>query len=163
MGLDELDGKILAALSQNGRIRWSALAEQFGVSAPAIADRVRRLEKSGVIEGYAAQLNAEALGLSLTAFVTVTLQHPSHRQGFLDYVRAHKNICTCHHIIGEGDYLLKICCPSTAALEQILSEEIKALPGIQQTRTTIALSSVKADAGLPIDVDRLIDVGRLSD
>ncbi|MGB3292379.1 MAG: Lrp/AsnC family transcriptional regulator [Phormidesmis sp.] len=153
MDIDELDCNILAALADDGRVRWSALAEQFGVSAPAIADHVRRLEKAGVIEGYAVRLSPEALGFVLTAFVTVTLEHPRHRQEFIDYVHASQNIQSCHHVIGEGDYLLKICCRSTAALEHILSEEVKALPGIQQTRTTIALSTVKDTAVLPITTD----------
>lgn len=150
MDWDELDWKILTVLSREGRVRWSALAEQLGVSAPAIADRVRRLEKEGVITGYAARLNAEKLNLSLSAFVSVTLEHPQYRQGFIDYVQACENIQSCHHVVGEGDYLLKLCCRSTADLERILSEELKALPGIQQTRTTIALSTVKDQAIAPI-------------
>ncbi len=151
MDLDELDAQILSALVENGRIRWSALAEQLGVSPPAIADRVRRLEKAGVIEGYAVRLNAEKLGLGLNSFVSVTLDHPSHRQAFVDYVQASVAIASCHHVIGEGDYLLKVCCRSTAELERILSDEIKALPGIQQTRTTIALSAVKESTALPLE------------
>lgn len=151
MEIDKLDCQILTVLISEGRVRWSALAEQLGVSPPAIADRVRRLEKAGVIEGYTVQLNAEKLGLALSAFALVTLEHPSHRQGFLDYVQASLSIQACHHVIGDGDYLLKICCRSTAELERILSEEIKALPGIQQTRTTISLSTVKSSSVLPMD------------
>ncbi len=153
VNIDELDCKILVSLIADGRVRWSALAEKFGVSAPAISDRVRRLEKSGVIAGYAVRLSPEALGFDLTAFITVTLEHPRHRRAFIDYVHASESVQSCHHVIGEGDYLLKICCRSTAALEQILSEEVKALPGIQQTRTTIALSAVKDTAALPITTE----------
>lgn len=152
MDLDELDGRLLSALVKEGRVRWSALAEQLGVSPPAIADRVRRLENAGIIKGYTVQLNSEKLGLALSAFVMVTLEHPRHRQGFLDYVQGHRAIEACHHVIGEGDYLLQIRCRSTAELERILSDEIKALPGIAQTRTTISLSTVKALTALPVDV-----------
>lgn len=151
MDLDELDTQILSALVENGRVRWSALAEQLEVSPPAIADRVRRLEKAGVITGYAVRLNAGKLGLGFSAFVSVTLDHPRHRQAFLDYVQSSVSIAACHHVIGEGDYLLKVCCRSTAELEHILSDEIKALPGIQQTRTTIALSAVKESTALPLE------------
>ncbi|MGB3296880.1 MAG: Lrp/AsnC family transcriptional regulator [Phormidesmis sp.] len=150
MDVDKLDCQILAALTHNGRVRWSALAEQFGVSAPAIADRVRRLENAGAIAGYTAQLNAEQLGIELTAFITVTLEHPRYRQKFVDYVQASDRTQSCHHIVGEGDYLLKVRCRGTADLEQLLSEELKALPGISQTRTTISLSTVKDRASLPI-------------
>ncbi len=152
MDIDKLDRQILTALTCNGRVRWSALAEQLGVSAPAIADRVRRLESGGAIAGYTARLDAEKLGIELTAFITVTLEHPGYRQEFIDYVQANDSIQSCHHIIGEGDYLLKVRCRRTADLEQLLSEEIKALPGISQTRTTISLSTVKDKATLPIEL-----------
>ena len=131
-------------------MKWSALAEQFGISAPAIADRVRRLENANVITGYAARLNAEKLGIDLTAFISVTLDHPRYRQGFVAYVEAADNIQSCHHIVGEGDYLLQVRCQSTADLERLLSDEIKSLPGIAQTRTTIALSTVKDSQSLPL-------------
>ncbi|EDX84814.1 transcriptional regulator, AsnC family [Synechococcus sp. PCC 7335] len=153
MHIDELDRSILAVLTVEGRVKWSALAERFGVSAPAIADRVRRLEKAGVLLGYAAKLNPEVLGFGLTAFVTVTLEHPRYRQGFVAYVQANNRVQACHHIVGEGDYLLKICCRSTSELEQLLSEELKALPGIVQTRTTISLRSIKDTAAVPIEAE----------
>ena len=151
MDLDELDVKLLVALSSAGRVRWSALAEQFAVSPPAIADRVRRLEQIGAIRGYTALLDAQKLGFDLTAFIAVTLAHPQHRQTFTDYVQSKAQIQSCHHVTGEGDYLLRICCRSTAELEQLLSEELKSLPGVVQTRTSIALSAVKDEVALPLE------------
>ncbi len=151
MTIDDLDRKILAALIVEGRVKWSALAEQFEVSAPAIADRVRRLERAGVLTGYTATLDPESLGFGLTAFVTVALEHPQYRSGFLDYVQANDRVQSCHHIVGDGDYLLKVCCRSTSELEQLLSEELKALPGIQQTRTTISLRAIKETLEVPIE------------
>lgn len=151
MELDELDVKLLAALSDRGRVRWSALAEELGVSPPAVADRVRRLEQAGAIQGYTVLLDAQTLGFALTAFVTVTLAHPQHRQAFIDYVQSNAQIQSCHHVTGAGDYLLRICCRSTAELEQLVSEELKALPGIVQTQTRIALSAVKDEVALPIE------------
>ena len=154
MELDELDIKLLVALMAQGRVRWSALAEQVGVSPPAIADRVRRLEQSGAILGYTVRLDVQKLGLDLTAFVSVTLAHPDHRQAFVNYVQSNPQIRSCHHVTGEGDYLLRICCRTTAELEQILSAELKALPGVLQTRTSIALSAVKDSAMLPLSSRR---------
>lgn len=151
MNIDELDQNILTALMVDGRVKWSALAERFGVSAPAIADRVRRLEKAGILVGYTARIDAESLGFGLTAFVVVTLEHPRHRQGFVDFVEANERVQSCHHTVGDGDYLLRVCCRSTAELEQFLSEELKALPGVQQTRTTISLRAIKDTAVLPIE------------
>jgi len=153
MKIDELDVRILEELVREGRVRWSALAEKFGVSSPAIADRVRRLEAAGIIAGYSAQLSAEALGIDLTAFVSVTLEHPQFRQGFLAYVRSSSCVQSCHHVVGEGDFLLKVRCRSTAHLERVLTDDIKSLPGIAQTRTTISLSTVKDSAVLPVDIE----------
>ncbi|MEO0539340.1 MAG: Lrp/AsnC ligand binding domain-containing protein, partial [Cyanobacteria bacterium P01_A01_bin.105] len=82
--------------------------------------------------------------------IFVTLDRPEHRQAFIDFVKATPAIQECHHITGEGDYLLKVRCTGTAALEQILSHGIKGLPGIRQTRTCIALSTVKETTDLPL-------------
>ncbi|MEL6938741.1 MAG: Lrp/AsnC family transcriptional regulator [Cyanobacteria bacterium J06598_1] len=152
MNVDELDRKILKALMARGRVKWTALADEFGVSAPAIADRVRRLERSGLVTGYAAQIDAEALGLNVTAFVTVTLSHPQHREALMSYVQKNGAIQSCHHIVGDGDYLLKVCCRSTVELERLLSEELKRLEGIVQTRTTISLRTIKETTVLPLDL-----------
>jgi len=153
MNIDALDERILHALMSNARVKWSALADEFGISAPAIADRVRRLERAELITGYTAQLNADALGFSLTAFVTVTLSHPQHRLSLLHYIQANPAIQSCDHIVGDGDYLLKVRCRTTAELEHLLSEELKALSGIVQTRTTISLRSLKDTTALPLLTD----------
>ena len=151
MDIDALDKKILQALSQNGRTKWADLAADCGVSSPAIADRVRRLEKRGIIQGYTALLSPEALGQPLMALIFVTLERPEHRLAFLDFVQSTPNIQECHHTTGDGDYLLKVRCTGTAQLEQILSHGIKGLPGILQTRTCIALSTVKETTHLPLE------------
>ncbi|MEM9903930.1 MAG: Lrp/AsnC family transcriptional regulator [Cyanobacteria bacterium P01_D01_bin.44] len=148
--LDKLDSKILKNLTSDGRVTWAELASACGVSAPAIADRVRRLEKRGIIAGYTVQLSAQYLGYDITAFVAVSLERPHHRQGFLDYVQTKPEIQECHHVTGEGDYLLKVRCRSTAELEQIISDEIKGLAGVVQTRTSIALSTIKEGIRLPV-------------
>ena len=150
MNLDELDRKLLTTLMTSGRVKWTALADEFGVSAPAIADRVRRLEREGVITGYAAQLNPEAAGFNITAFVTVTLARPQHREAFLAYVQATGAIQSCHHIVGAGDYLLKLRCLSTAELERLLSDELKGIEGVVKTQTTISLRTVKETTVFPI-------------
>lgn len=151
MNVDDLDRRILSSLVREGRVRWSALAERFGVSSPAVADRVRRLEAAGIITGYAARLSAEALGIDITAFVSVTLEHPKYRQGFIAYVQASDCVQSCHHVVGEGDFLLLVRCRSTAHLEAVLTNEIKALPGIARTKTTISLSAVKESAVIPFE------------
>ncbi|MEM9164554.1 MAG: Lrp/AsnC family transcriptional regulator [Cyanobacteria bacterium P01_F01_bin.4] len=151
--MDALDRKILGALMVDGRVTWSELASRFGVSSPAISDRIRRLEKRGVIQGYRVLVDPVQLGYDITAFVAVTLEHPRHRQRLLNYVQATTAIQECHHVAGEGDYLLKLRCSRMADLEEILSEEIKGLPGISQTKTAIVLSTVKETTELRVEND----------
>lgn len=150
MNLDKLDYKVLHYLMAQGRITWSELAGHLELSAPATADRVRRLEEQQVITGYAALVNPDAIGCHLTAFIAVTLEHPQHRAEFLNKVHQLADIQECHHITGDDDYLLKVRCGTTKALEHLISEELKSLPGILRTRTTIALSTVKETPALPL-------------
>ncbi|MGF1492151.1 MAG: Lrp/AsnC family transcriptional regulator [Microcoleaceae cyanobacterium] len=148
--LDETDLKILHCLMVQGRITWSELATILNLSSPAAAERVRRLEERGVISGYAAQVNPDAVDCSLLAFVAVTLQHPQYRSGFLQRVQDTVEVVECHHVTGEDDYLLKIRCQNTHHLEQVISEGIKGIDGILKTRTTIALSTAKTTAAIPL-------------
>ncbi|MBE9138702.1 Lrp/AsnC family transcriptional regulator [Nodosilinea sp. LEGE 07088] len=143
MELDSLDIKILSLLCQRGRMTWAELAGQLDLSAPATADRVKRLEERGIITGYSALLNAAALGLDLTAFIAVTLDQPRHRHGFLAAVQANAEILECHHVTGDDDYLLKVRCCHTRALEALISDRLKAIEGVAKTRTQIVLSTVK--------------------
>ena len=139
-------------LMANGRATWAELASVLGLSAPAAADRVRRLEERGVITGYAARVNPEAIGLGLTAFIAVTLERPAHRAAFLERVRALPEVQECHHVAGDDDYLLKVRCASARDLERIVSDELKGLDGIARTRTTIVLSTSKETVTLPTTV-----------
>lgn len=146
VAVDAFDTKALTVLTANGRVSWSELAASMGLSAPAAAERVRKLEESGVIKGYTAVVDPKSLGLSLTAFVAVNLEKPIYRGEFLEKISALYEVQECHHIAGDYDYLLKILCRDTAHLDRIISDEIKGLAGVARTRTTIALSTAK-DAG----------------
>jgi len=148
--VDEIDIKVLQQLMVQGRITWSELASLLQLSAPATADRVRRLEEKGIIQSYAALVNPELIGCSITAFIAITLDRPAHQQGFLDLVNQLPEIQECHHVTGDDDYLLKVRCASTRSLEALISNQIKGLPGILRTRTTLALSTVKETPVLPI-------------
>ncbi len=148
--LDEIDITVLQQLMRQGRITWSELASLLQLSAPATADRVRRLEEKGIIQSYAALVNPELIGCGITAFIAVTLDRPEHRQGFIDLVNHLPEIQECHHVTGDDDYLLKVRCTSTRSLEALISNQIKGLPGILRTRTTLALSTVKETPVLPL-------------
>ncbi|RZM75189.1 Lrp/AsnC family transcriptional regulator [Leptolyngbya iicbica] len=147
---DALDCKILSELANKARMTWAELAGQLGISPPAAADRVRKLEEAGIIRGYVTQIDAPRLGYDLAAFIAVTLEHPRDRDGFLAAVQSTPEILECHHIAGDGDYLLKVRCRGTSGLEHLITAQLKELPGVTQTRTTIVLSTVKEAIAVPI-------------
>ena len=147
---DALDSKIVKSLMDNGRMTFAELAGQLGLSAPAAAERVRRLEERGVIKGYAALVDPEAVGCGVTAFVSVALERPEHREPFARLVTAKREIQECHHVAGDFDFLLKVRCGTLRDLERLVGEVIKGLPGVVRTRTTIALSALKETPALPL-------------
>ncbi len=150
----DLDSKVLRLLMRQGRVTWTDLADHLGLSAPAAADRVHRLEQRGVIRGYAALVDPAAAGYPLTAFVAVLLDRPDRRAAFLKRIAALAEIAECHHVAGDDDYLLKVRCRSTADLDRFLVESLKTTPGVLRTRTTIVLSTAKESVAVPIAEDR---------
>jgi len=145
------DRKAIGLLLRRGRATWAELGGVLKLSPPAAADRVRRLEQKGVIRGYSAVVNPDALGYPLLAFVLVTLGTQRRRVAFLKAIRQMEEIAECHHVAGDGDYLLKVRCRGTSDLDRILVRELKDRLGAAQTRTTIVLSTLKETTTLPLD------------
>jgi Lrp/AsnC family transcriptional regulator, leucine-responsive regulatory protein len=148
--MDAIDYKVIARLQAEGRESWAKLGESLGMTGPAAAERVRRLEERGVIRGYSALIDAESVGAILTAFVAVTLDRPMHRAGFLKKVEALEEVQECHHVAGDDDYLLKVRCRGPRDLDRVISDELKSVPGVSRTRTTIVLSTTKETPMLPL-------------
>ncbi|HWR42208.1 Lrp/AsnC family transcriptional regulator [Sporomusa sp.] len=151
--MDNNDLKVLKKLMEQARATWAELGTLLGLSAPAAADRVRKLEELGVIKGYTALIDPEAVGYGLAALISVTLDRPEQKTAFLNMVHCVPEIQECHHIAGAEDYILKVRCTSTRDLERLISEEIKSLQGTR-TRTTVILSTVKETPVLPIKIER---------
>lgn len=148
--MDAIDIKAIARLQASGRETWASLGELLGMTGPAVAERVRRLEERGIIRGYSALVDAEKVGAILTAFVAVTLDRPEHRAGFLAKVGELREIQECHHIAGDADYLLKVRSRGPRDLDRVISEELKSVPGVGRTRTTIVLSTSKETPTVPL-------------
>ncbi len=147
---DAIDTKAMRHLMQNGRASWADLGTALGLSAPAAAERVRKLEDRGVIRGYAALPDPDAAGFPVLAFVYVTLVSQNARTPFLKAVRAHPLIQECHHVAGDDDFLLKVRCRGMHDLDPLLSDELKGRLGVARTRTTIVLGTVKETIALPV-------------
>lgn len=140
--LDQIDVQILDILQKEGRIQRNKIAEKVGLTIPAVSERMRKLEKKGIIEGYHAKVNSAAIGKDVAAFVFVMTSPSSNYDEFVRRSREVSDIIECHSITGEGSHLLKVQTDNTAALEKLLSK-IQSWPGVLQTRTYIVLSSYK--------------------
>jgi Lrp/AsnC family leucine-responsive transcriptional regulator len=137
--LDAIDRKILEAVQGDGRISNVDLAARIHLSAPQCFRRVRSLEERGVIRGYRADVDPEALDLALTAFVSVKPIDPAAPDDAPDRLAAIAAIEACHSVAGDESYILKVRVPSPAALEGVL-QEIRAAANVS-TRTTVVLST----------------------
>ena len=151
--IDAIDTKAVRHLLQDGRASWADLGAALGLSAPAAAERVRKLEERGVIRGYAALPDPDAAGFPVLAFVYVTLASQNARTPFLKAVQAHPLIQECHHVAGDDDFLLKVRCRGMRDLDPLLSDELKGRLGVARTRTTIVLGTVKETVALPVGDD----------
>ena len=137
--LEELDARIAAVLAADGRCSYTDLAERVGLSVSAVHQRVRRLEQRGVIRGYAAVVDAEAVGLPLTAFISIRPIDPSAPDDAPERLRSLAEIEACHSVAGEESYILKVRVRAPSELETLLAR-IRAEANVS-TRTTIVLST----------------------
>jgi Lrp/AsnC family leucine-responsive transcriptional regulator len=133
--LEELDARIAAVLAADGRCSYTDLAEKVGLSVSAVHQRVRRLEKRGVIRGYTAQIDSEQIGLPLTAFVSLTPIDPAAPDDYPQRLAVMPEIEACHSVAGVESYIVKVRVQSPAALESLLGQ-IRGTAGMT-TRTTV--------------------------
>ena len=151
--LNTIDSKIIARLMSHARTTWADLGALLDLSAPAAAERVRRLEEKGIIKGYCAAIDPEAVGIGMAALISVSLSTSEARAHFLSYIQNLPEVLECHHVAGDEDYILKVRCRGTRDLERLISHDLKSLSGVSRTRTTIILSTIKETSILPLSVE----------
>ena len=137
--MEELDRHIVELLVADGRMSYTDLGKATGLSTSAVHQRVRRLEQRGVIRGYAAVIDPDAVGLSLTAFISVKPFDPSAPDDIADRLAEVPEIEACHSVAGDENYILKVRVASPTALEDLL-QQIRTLANVS-TRTTVVLST----------------------
>jgi Lrp/AsnC family leucine-responsive transcriptional regulator len=138
--LDDVNWQILIALQENARVSFSELGRRVGLTPPAVAERVRRLEEAGVITGYRAQLDVAKLGLPLSAIIRLAPRARDAREvGRL--VRSLPEVLECHHVTGEDCYVLRVAFPSMGHLESLLEQLLRC--GV--TTTSMVLSTPVAN------------------
>jgi len=147
--LDDIDRRILCLLQEDCRAAYARIGEQVGLSAPAVLERIKKLEAAGIIVGYRAILEPRALGLDVTAFIGLITSSSDAVTEVEHQVLALDGVLECHHVTGEYTLLLKVKTASTASLEQLISR-IRALAGVLRTETTVVLSTRAERTSLPL-------------
>jgi len=148
--MDEKDLQILSLLQADARMGNAEISRRVGLAASAVHERIRKLELRGVVRGYHARLDPEALGRGLLAFISVQVDDRLSEETTGVQLARLPQVQEVHHIAGEDCYLLKVRCASTADLGRFLQEQIGAFPSVRRTRTTIALGTVKEGLELPV-------------
>src|SRR6202035_1962262 len=141
--LDDIDRTLVRELVANGRATLAELAARAGLSVSAVQSRVRRLESRGVVSGYAARVDPEAVGHLLSAFVAITPLDPSQPDDAPARLAHIAEIEACHSVAGEESYVLLVRVRSARALEDLL-QKIRTAANVQ-TRSTIILNTFYSD------------------
>jgi Lrp/AsnC family transcriptional regulator, leucine-responsive regulatory protein len=152
--IDETDRQILSILQQNARTSNAEIARQVDMAPSAVLERIRRLEARGVIQGYEARINPEALGLNLLAFVFVRSTDFDGEARTAELLAGIPEVLEAHHIAVEDCFLLKVRSPDARTLGRLLRERIGSTGSVQSTRTTIVLETVREESRLPLEISR---------
>ena len=147
--LDKVDLRILDMLQADARTPNAEIARRVGMAPSAVLERIRKLEKRGVIQGYSARINPKALDLGLTCFTFVRTEEPVGSVESGQDLADIPEVLEVHHTAGQDCYLLKVRVADTEHLSRLL-KRFGRVPQVRDTRTTIVLTTVKETLGLPI-------------
>ena len=151
MSLDRIERQILGALQRYGRLPNVELASRVGLSESPCFRRVKNLERDGVIQGYAAKVNQRALGLTVTAYVHLTLEKRlEQRTDFHQRVQDEPHIVECHAMSGSHDYLMKVVARDMDHFSELVMGSILRYPGVSNVESSFSLAEIKQSRALPV-------------
>ncbi len=150
MRLDPIDYRILDLLQRDARTTQVQIASAVKLSQPSVADRIKKLDESGTVLGYVARLDPRKVGNDIRAFVGVRVAHPRHHDAFTRRIQQIPEVLECHRVAGLDSYMLKVIARDTEALDELISETLRRLPGVTRTTTTVVLATVKETTAVPI-------------
>ncbi|WP_085314608.1 AsnC family transcriptional regulator [Derxia lacustris] len=152
--LDRIDIKLLDELQRDGRMPVTELAERVGLSVTPCAERIRRMEREGVILGYTVRLSPQALHLPLLVFVELKLSAKSGSifEKFRREVESLPGVLECHLVSGDFDYLVKARISEIGAYRKMLGEVLLNLPGVTESRSYFVMEEIKETTALPLPV-----------
>lgn len=144
--LDSIDMKILSLLEADSKLRTKEIATRVGLSTTPVFERIKRLERSGIILGYHAKVNREALGRSIMAFCSISLNQ--HRTEFLTKFEKEivdfTEVAECLHVAGQFDYLLRVMTPDMESYRNFVTIKLASLENIARVRSSFVMTEVKA-------------------
>jgi Lrp/AsnC family leucine-responsive transcriptional regulator len=149
--IDETSLKILKILQEKARIPNVEVARQVGLAPSAVLERIRKLEKQGIIDGYEVRLNPKRFAKSLVAFVSVKLKKPADEIKVGKQLAGIPEVQEVHYVAGDDAFLVKVRVADTQALGRLTRDKIASNAVVQSTQTSIVLSTYKETAKIPID------------
>jgi Lrp/AsnC family transcriptional regulator, leucine-responsive regulatory protein len=153
MAIDDIDLRILDMLQRNGKLSQAKIAGAVCLTTPSVNERIKKMERHGMIKGFVALLDHEKMGLPITAYIDVALEHPRFEKSFLDDLERLLAVQECHYLAGDFAYRLKVKAANPAALADFLQQRLLAIRGVQRARTCLSLASKKESTLLPLVED----------
>jgi len=148
--MDDTDRRILEILQDDTRLPQAEIARRVGLSAASVNERIKKLDREGVIRGWVALLDDQLVGNDITAFMEVFIEHPRHEREFVDLMKSLDEVQECHYVAGEFSCLVKVKVPDRQSLRELVLDRINALDGVRQTRTLIVLETTKETTRMPL-------------
>ena len=148
--IDDTDREILAIVQGNARINNADIARQVGMAPSATLERLRKLEARGVIEGFEARIDPDALGLGLLAYIFVRTNEDMAETSTGEALARLPEVQEVHHVAGDDCYLVKVRAESTEALGRLLRHKLGSIASVVSTRSTIVLETIKESGLLPV-------------
>jgi Lrp/AsnC family leucine-responsive transcriptional regulator len=147
MNIDSIDHELLGALRENARVSNAALGRIVGLTPPAVLERLRRLESAGVIRGYHAAVDGEAIGYGLTVFLSISLEHHGATavDAFTRAMDAIDEVVECHQVTGRPDFFAKVVARDVEHYKAVLMTRLSDVPGIDRVETHVVLQTYKDD------------------
>jgi Lrp/AsnC family transcriptional regulator, leucine-responsive regulatory protein len=150
LAIDDIDLRILDMLQRNGKLSQAKIAGAVGLTTPSVNERIKKMERHGMIKGFVALLDHEKMGLPLTAYVDVALEHPRFEKSFIDDLERLLAVQECHYLAGDFAYRLKVKASTPGALADFIQHRLLAIRGVSRARTCISLASKKESTLLPL-------------
>jgi Lrp/AsnC family leucine-responsive transcriptional regulator len=148
--MDRTDIAIIGLLQEDGGLSLARLGKRVGLSTSAVNDRLRNLRARAVLSGATVIVDPSKVGLGVLAFISVLIDWSAHNEAFSRAVKDMPEVLECHHVTGDWSYLLKVRTRDNDSLEDLISNRIKALPGVTRSETVFAVGTDKETTRLPL-------------